>query len=86
MKAQIIKGRSWEKQSWAILENGVTVCVEHNQVYGNFIKCMEKGNVRWDASSGFVLPPEFDFANAWREVVVVSSGSTLIRPKFQTIL
>lgn len=89
MKARLIKEATWEQQFYWLLENGVTVCVEHNQCYGDFIKSMEQitpnGVVKWYASSGFVLPKEFDFAQEWREVVNKSDHSTLIRPKFQTI-
>lgn len=90
MKARILRDRSGEKQAWFLLENGVSICIERHTVYGDFVLAMEqikpKGIVKWHTHSGFVLPREFDFANDWREVVLESDGSTLIKPKFQIIL
>lgn len=61
---------SWEKQSWYLLENGWTACVEYNQHSGPFVKlllgpgveepCGKIGPV-WLASNG--SPPDLGAAH-----------------------
>lgn len=45
--------KSWEKQTFFLLDNGWEATVEWNQCYGEFVKALESPDgKRWQASNG----------------------------------
>jgi hypothetical protein len=80
MTGRIIKRECWEKQHFFRLENGVKVCIEWNQHYGEFIKRLDDKDGYWVASNGLqTLPERFHFVLEWKD------EHNLIRPNFERV-
>lgn len=88
------KRQSWEKQQVFKLDNGWTATVEYSVHYGEMVSRLDspkgeivshknatKGKAYWHCSDGLDDLP--DFAQSWREVVVMSAQTEIIRPRFE---
>lgn len=81
--------RSWEKQSVYELDNGWVATLEYSTHYGEMVSrldapkghLLDNGKPYWHCSDGLAHLP--DFAQGWREVVVKSAGTELVRPGFE---
>ena len=80
MKGTLEKSRSWEKQSFYMLENGLTVVIECNPTYGEMVtSVIDADNILWHCSRG--TPPP-SFMADWVEKVLFYN---LVRPKFEKV-
>lgn len=87
MKGQYMPRESWEKQAVFKLESGHKITLEHHQLYGEFVKSIEKGGERWISCNGLrSLPASFQSFQAWVEPVSEHQPEhKWMVPKFQRV-
>ena len=82
MNGKYLPKESWEKQDKFLLDNGCKVTVEWSH-YGEMVCRIDfPDGTYWHCSEGIPAP---DWAEAWREVVVQSAGTAIIRPRFKKV-